>query len=69
MFVKLVVFITKPISVAIESSQLIQPVVELVQMENPQFSRFQHVQVPGHSTETLRQISMFLEQIVLNATT
>jgi len=38
-------------------------------MENPQFSRFQHVQVPGHSTETLRQISMFLEQVAQNATT
>jgi hypothetical protein len=42
---------------------------ELVQIENPQFSRFQHVLIFGHSIETLRHINMFLEQLAQNATT
>jgi hypothetical protein len=37
-------------------------------MENPQFLKFQHVLVLGHSIETLRQINMFLEQVAQNAT-
>jgi endo-1,4-beta-mannosidase len=56
---------TKPIVVAIKSFQPIQP----LQMENPQFSRFQPILIFSHSTETLRQINMFLKQVVQNATT
>jgi hypothetical protein len=64
-----IVELTQPIVVVIESSQHVQPIVEHVQMENPRFSRFQPNPISNHSTKTLRQISMFLEQVAQNATT
>jgi hypothetical protein len=59
----------KPTVVTIKSSQPIQLVVEPIQMENPQFYKFQLVLISSHSIEMLRHISMFLEQVSQNATT
>jgi hypothetical protein len=50
MFIEFVILIMEPITIAKKSFQLVQLVVEPIQMENPQFFRFQHVPVPGHST-------------------
>ncbi len=41
---------TQPVIVATYSSQHVQHIVELIQIENPQFLKFQHVLVFGHST-------------------
>jgi hypothetical protein len=45
-----VVFIIKLATIAIGSSQLVQRVIEPIQMENPQFSKFQPVPIFGYST-------------------
>jgi hypothetical protein len=62
MFVEHVVSITEHVAVATKSFQPIQ-------IENPQFFRFQLVLAFGHSIETLRHINMFLEQVAQNAST
>jgi hypothetical protein len=49
-----IVFIIELTTIATKSSQPIQTIVEPVQMENPQFSKFQLVLVFGHSIKTLR---------------
>jgi hypothetical protein len=40
MVIELVISITKPTIIATESFQLVQPVVEPLQLEDPQFFRF-----------------------------
>ncbi len=54
MFVKPVVSIKFFVTIAIKSFQPIQPVIEPVQIENPQFLEFQSIPIFGHSTKTLR---------------
>jgi len=68
-FAEPIVSITKVVVITTKSFQPIQQVVEPIQIENLQFSRFQLVLIFGHSTKTLRLINMFLEQVAQNATT
>jgi hypothetical protein len=53
-FVEPIVSIMEPIAIAIESLQFVQPIVEPIQMENPQFFRSQPIPISNHSTKTLR---------------
>jgi hypothetical protein len=48
---------------------IVTSIVELAHVKNPQFSITQLVLVSSHSIDNLRQICMFLEQAVQNATT
>ncbi len=59
---------TQPMVVPTKSSQLVQLVIEPVQIENPQFFRFQLLIDFGHFIENLRQINICLQQVVQNAT-
>ncbi len=68
-FAEPIVSITKVVVITTKSFQPIQQVIEPIQIENLQFSRFQLVLIFGHSTKTLRLINMFLEQVAQNATT
>jgi hypothetical protein len=43
-----VVSTTESVAITIKSFQLVQPVVKPIQIENPQFSRFQLVLVSNH---------------------
>jgi hypothetical protein len=47
---------TQPMVVPTKSSQLVQLVIELVQIENPQFSRFQLLLDFDHFIETLDRL-------------
>ncbi len=70
--IELIVPITKPtqtIVVVAKSSQLVQPIVELVHVENPQFSISQPIPIFGHFINNQKQIIMFLEQVAQKATT
>ncbi len=67
MYVELVVSIIEPVIVDIESFQPIQPIVEPIQIKNPQIFRFQPFPLFGHTIETLRHINMFLKQVAQNA--
>ncbi len=52
-FAKLLISIVKPTQlVATKSSQHVQPIVDYVQMENPQLFKFQPILIFGHSTKT-----------------
>jgi hypothetical protein len=53
----------------IEVSQLVQIVVELVSLENPQFLTMQSTPVSRYSTKKLKEINMFFEQATHNAAT
>jgi hypothetical protein len=66
--IELVVYV-ELVAIATKSFKPIQHVVKSIQIENPLFLIFQLVPVFGHSTKTLRQITMFLGQVVQNATT
>ncbi len=69
MFAEPIVSITKPVVINKKSIQYVQPMFEPMQMENPQFFRFQVFPVFSHSIKTLRQINMFLKQVGQIATT
>jgi hypothetical protein len=56
-----VISTTEPSAVATLLFQPIRPIVEPVQMENPQFFGFQPTPISSHSTKTLKHINMFLK--------
>jgi hypothetical protein len=68
-FVEPIVSITKLVVATTKSIQYVQPILELIQMENPQFFRFQLFPVSSHSIKILKQMNMFLKQVGQIATT
>jgi hypothetical protein len=61
--------VKQPIVVTVKSSESIQSIVELVYIENSLFFVTQPIPIFGHAIDNLKQISMFFEQVVQNATT
>lgn len=53
----------------IEVSQLVQTVVQLVSLENPQFPTMQSTPDSRYSTKKLKEINMFFEQATHNVAT